>query len=686
MQFVYPAFLFALSAVAIPIIIHLFNFRKYKKIYFTNVRFLQEIKQDTKSRSQLKHLLILLSRILAVIFLVLAFAQPYLPMAKAAIVRGLRNVSIYIDNSYSMEAVGKNGSLMEVAKKKARDIAMAYNPSDRFQLLTTDFEGRHQRMVNREELLQMIDEVKPGASVRNLSEVVARQQDALRNLSGSGAESKTLYVLSDFQKTVSGMDELKADSSVTLNLVPMTAAETKNLYIDSCWLSQPFVQLNVPNELNVRIKNISGEDAENIPVKLFINDTQRALGSVNVAANGSAEAKLSFTINQAGWQQAIVSITDYPVTFDDSYYFSFNVKEHLQVLAINEQQPSQFVEALFKGDEYFALKNAGVNQLDYSGFSSNNLIVLNGVKTISSGLAQELKKYLEHGGVVVVFPAADLQADSYRSFLQSVNANIYAQLNEEEQIVSYIETKHPLFSDVFEKKAVPENLDLPVAKKYFTLSRNMQSREEVLMRLQNGNTFLSATPVMSGQLLLSAVPLDAEFSNFPKHALFIPVMLRAAMMNGSELIQPLRIGSNDEFVLSTQGSSGEAVYHLTNPKTKFDVIPEMRVTENKSSIAPHDQVKESGNYSLTSGSATAAIVSFNYDRRESDLSVYSESELKSMADKSGIAHVNLISSSNKELTHAVAEMNEGKKLWKYCIVFSLLFFSAEVMLIRFMKG
>src|SRR5690348_10075359 len=139
MQFVYPSFLFALTAVSIPIIIHLFNFRKYKKVLFTNVRFLQEIKQDTKSRSQLKHLLILLARILAIIFLALAFAQPYLPLAKAAIVRGLRDVSIYIDNSFSMEAVGKNGSLVEVAKKKAHDIAMAYNPSDRFQLLTNDF-------------------------------------------------------------------------------------------------------------------------------------------------------------------------------------------------------------------------------------------------------------------------------------------------------------------------------------------------------------------------------------------------------------------------------------------------------------------------------------------------------------------------------------------------------------------
>src|SRR5215510_4953280 len=100
MSFVYPGFLFALFAVAIPILVHLFNFRRFKKVYFTNVRFLREIRQDTRNRSRLKHLLILASRILAVIFLVLAFAQPYIPLKGTKISAGVKKVSVYIDNSF----------------------------------------------------------------------------------------------------------------------------------------------------------------------------------------------------------------------------------------------------------------------------------------------------------------------------------------------------------------------------------------------------------------------------------------------------------------------------------------------------------------------------------------------------------------------------------------------------------
>ena len=78
MMFVYPLFLWALAVVSIPIIIHLFNFRKYKKVYFSNVKFLRELKQESKSKSRLKEILILSARCLALISIVFAFAQPVL--------------------------------------------------------------------------------------------------------------------------------------------------------------------------------------------------------------------------------------------------------------------------------------------------------------------------------------------------------------------------------------------------------------------------------------------------------------------------------------------------------------------------------------------------------------------------------------------------------------------------------
>ena len=159
MKFVHPEILWALTALSIPIIVHLFNFRKFRKVQFSNVSFLREIRQETKSKSRLKHLLILFSRLLAVAAIVFAFAQPYFPRSDSSILPGDKAVSLYIDNSFSMEAQGEQGLLLELAKSKAIEVAAAYGATDRFQLLTNDFEGRHQRFVGRDEVVEMIQAV-----------------------------------------------------------------------------------------------------------------------------------------------------------------------------------------------------------------------------------------------------------------------------------------------------------------------------------------------------------------------------------------------------------------------------------------------------------------------------------------------------------------------------------------------
>jgi hypothetical protein len=179
--------------------------------------------------------------------------------------------------------------------------------------------------------------------------------------------------------------------------------------------------------------------------------------------------------------------------------------------------------------------------------------------------------------------------------------------------------------------------------------------------------------------------LDESFSNFPRHALFVPIMLKAATL--SNLINPPQIiGSKDEFVLNNYQPGGENIFHLKNAALKFDIIPEVKIQDSKPVISVHDQVRQSGNYELYAGASgkLLSVISFNYDRRESDLAAYSEDELRSAAEKSGMQAVTVISG-DKQLTRQVAMLAEGKRLWKYCVWLVLLFIAAEVVLIRFLK-
>lgn len=684
MHFIYPEFLFALFALAIPIIVHLFNFRRFKKIYFTNVRFLREIKQDTQSKSKLKHLLILFSRILAVIFLVLAFAQPYLPAAHQHVGSGNERVSVYIDNSFSMDALGKNGSLLETARKKAGEIAAAYKPSDQFQLLTADFEGRHQRLVSRDEFVSLLDEVKSGPASRSLSEIVGRQEEAL---SVTGEKSRnTAYVISDFQKSVSDFTAVKSDSSLKIFFVPVESFKQNDLSIDTCFLSKPFVQLNVPSELHVKIRNTGTIDAENVPIKLIINNVQKAVGSINVVAGTVGDALLSFTLSQPGWQESKLSITDYPITFDDDFYFSFNLRENISILSINGLHAGNSISAVFGNDPYFKLKNNPAGQIDYSSFSTQQLIVLNELDNISSGLTQELKKYISLGGSLFIIPSDNIDFPSYQSLAESLSIQSYNQKIENSDKVSRIESKHALFSDVFEKgKTLPENVDFPVVSSYYSFSTVTGKNSQSVMTLQSGQPFLISSVSGKGSVYALCSSLNIASGNFARHALFVPIMLRAALKNSSEITAPLIIGRSHDFTITDSVVSVDNVFHLVNHAYNFDVIPESRIIADNSTLSIHNQVTKAGNYEVMSGAKQIGLISFNFDRKESDLSVYSSDEIIEQTSKLSSLNSEVINPEGKDLSHTIYQINEGKRYWKYCILAALLFLALEIILIRFYK-
>ena len=182
MSFLYPSFLF--------------NFRRYKKIFFTNVRFLKEVQQESRAKSTLKRLLILISRLLALSCLVFAFAQPVIP-GEHVVKKGVRMISIYMDNSFSMQAANKNGTLLDEAKRKAREIIQSSSAGDKFQILSNDFNAPYQQTQSKEQALDIIDKMQLSPAVKNADEVYAR----LKNNLGDDIKNAELFLLSDFQKT-----------------------------------------------------------------------------------------------------------------------------------------------------------------------------------------------------------------------------------------------------------------------------------------------------------------------------------------------------------------------------------------------------------------------------------------------------------------------------------------------------
>ncbi|TKC08359.1 hypothetical protein FA048_14480 [Pedobacter polaris] len=671
MNFLYPGFLFALFAVVIPIIIHLFNFRKFKKVYFSNVAFLKEIKEQTSSQEKLKNILILLSRILAILFLVLAFARPFLPLGGKIDQNKGNVVSIYIDNSYSMEAVNKEGNLLDEAKRKAKEVVKAFQINDRFQLLTNDFEGKHQRLLNADEFIQAVDEVKISSASRKLQQVINRQQSVF-----NGTSNRFVYVISDFQKGFAGEELIKTDANTNVSLVKLNANDLPNVAVDSIWLLSPVHQANATEKLVIQLRNYGDEDAKNISVKLNINKQQKAISSLNILAGKTAADTLSYSGLGLGWQKGVVSIKDFPLTFDDELNFSFKVSAEQKVLSINGQQGGRYIKALFGADAYFKLTEMPEANINYAALQNNSLVVLNSLNSPSSGLAQELKSYISNGGSVVVFPDLDADKQVYSTFLGTLNLPALASLNTTPTKVSSIELKHPLFKDVFE--TLPQNLDLPQVSRYFEFVESNNSNKENLLQLPANKLFFARYTMGNGQVYLSATNLENKDSNFAKHPVFVPLMYKIAFASAKE--KPIYYTAMKDNILESEKINLGNNQSLKLVADNFEVIPEIRQSNGKTLLYIADQVKRAGFYDVKKGDSLLAIAAFNDNRIESDMHYTTQSELKKIFGKQQVAFLDPKSDS---IASAVSAKNNGTELWKLCLILALVFIAVEILLVRF---
>lgn len=686
MQFVFPAFLAALAVLAIPVIIHLFYFRRFKKVYFTNVRFLKEVKEETSNRQKLRNLLVLLMRCLAIAAMVLAFAQPFIPLS-SGVKKGEKSVSIYVDNSFSMNALSQDAPLLELAKQRARDIVNAFAVEDRFQILTNDFEGRDQRLVSKEDALNRIEEIRSGPASRDLSKVLTRQQQCLNT---GKQENKIAYVVSDFQINITDLSNFR-DTLIDVNLVPMRAVQERNVSVDSVWFESPVQILNQPANLLVKISNRSDEEASEIRLALRHDGQSKPVGSISIPARSSKLDTVSFNILHPGWHEAKLSLTDYPVQFDDDYYLSFYVAERIHVLSINTSQANKYLGNAFLGARYFQLDNANAGALDYSKFPDYQLIVLNELPNVSSGLATELKTFVQNGGNVLVFPSQTADLSSYNAFLQNFGVGSLGAFEPAPRQASQINTEEFVFKDVFLNKSA--NLRLPTTTGNFKLA---PGSGEHILTYRDGSALMAKYPQGEGALYFSAAPLQEQVNDLVRNGeVFVPMLFKMAIAGTKGRQIAYTIGRDEVLEAKHQVAvSGETIYKLRRQSEESansqqpaagsnEFIPEQRILGSKVLLTPGTQVRDAGWYRLhLQGDSTLAEYAFNYDRKESDLN-YKDNE--TLAD--GLPKNMKVIAENAEANfgQVVDEQERGIVLWRWCVVFALLFLALEVLFLRLWK-
>jgi hypothetical protein len=527
--------------------------------------------------------------------------------------------------------------------------------------------------------LEELNEVEISPNFKTLSEVFIRQYDALQAEDGSPAA----YALSDFQKNFFDGKPLNNKDSIPVYLLPLESKTISNLYLDSVWFNTPVRQMNENEELRVSIKN-SGDDAkENVPLNLIINGTQRAVGSFAIRENETIDTALFFQTNNIGFHQAMVEISDSPITFDNNFYFSFEIKEKITVYRIFEKESPNYIRKLFSEENFFEYNESLPNAIDYNRLKKSNLLILENLSEIATGLSSEINEFVRAGGSTLIFVGENPNIASYNRLFQLLEVNPITKSDTGNFQVSEIAFEHPIYQGVYKK--IPENMDLPKVNNYFSFGKSIKSGEEVLMRLRTGDSFLSRFSLDNGSITISAVPTYDSFSNFSRHSSFVVTMLRIAEMS----ITPQRlfytIGKDEVIELPSNMVQGNEPLVIKNRNLGFEMLPSVQRSKRKIIINLYGEITKSGNYELYSGDQLVSILSFNYPREESELSYASERELNDFIKLAGNNNLTIVKTTQGDLANTIRQISKGTSLWKICIIIVLVFLGIETVLLRVWK-
>jgi hypothetical protein len=686
MSFLFPSFLWGLLAISIPIAIHIFNFRRTKRVYFTNVSFLKAVETQTKSVRKIKHWLILAARILTIACLAMAFAQPFLPGKNKATSQKQGITGIYLDNSFSMENELNSKRYIDLATGRLSELLGVFKNTTSLQLMTNDFSAQEQGLHNADKIRDQLTTIRLANTPRTLESVYRRQQNIISRHENGGKNQ--LFWFSDFQKsTVGDLAKLKIDSADQVFLVPVQAVAEKNIYVDSVWLNTPFIRELQNNVLFVKVRNAGSEEAQNIVLKLTLDNTQASTASVNVPANGTAVAIFNFNLKGKGYKKGQITFDDFPVTFDNNYYFVLNASPLIRILHIYGQKGGEnYIENVYDNDSLFAVQSYSVQNIDPGLIKNVDLVVLDGVQQLSGALPQSLQDFVVRGGSISIVPPAEPSPAGYQNFMANLGIN---GLNFEKSgppapvALAAPQRNNPFFSDVFEESVAQEmNLSLPSASPVWSWSNSGQ----LLLALRNGQTYLNQSRRGLGKVYLFAAPLSPAYGNVAQHAIFVPVMYKIAALSVRDQRTAFTFDENP-ISLSISNPVPNAIYKLRRDKT--EIIPIQRVTGNQLLLEiPHgDQTTESldaGYFELVRDNKVEEVIALNHNATESKLDYYTPLELRTLF--AGQKNVQVFDQLDDDaFLREFQQQNLGISLWKYFLYGALFFLLVEILLIRFRK-
>ena len=622
-------------------------------------------------RRRIEELVILLTRVVAVAFLVLLFCQPIIPN-KASNKLTSNAVSILLDNSGSMQALGQSSiPLNQEAVVGAQALGRNYVSTARFTLLG-------QRPVNMQPAAFLL------AASSNQAGVTAQGWGSteVRTVLQEEAQGP-LYIFSDFQKSEMQpqfIQHVKTAGEVVL--VPLTAKPTANIFVDSVWLNDAFVRARANVTLHIRFRNGGSIALANCPVKVILGKQQVASFQISVGAGQTIEATVQVQLVDNKLALGKVVTQDTPITFDNTYYFTLQPTSAIRILEIG---PEPMTKAAYANEPLFTYSYAKPQAVDYGILRRANLVLLREAPQVDAGLRSALVEVTRRGGSVVIVPPGSAVAHATYSELFQALGIAGEQWQHDpnalpvRQEVLMPNARNPFFKDVFGVQ--PQRVAMPQVAPVVRLQRAGTN----ILQLRDGNGFLTEFPSRAGHVYLFAAPFSTNYSDFATHVLFVPVLYRLAIVSYRTDQLPAYRLTDPALTLSVpteneRATNEQASYRLVHDSATY--IPMQRVQAEQLHLDVPTGLRAPGFYELRRQGKVVTTLAFNSAKGESELGVYSVAELRQLI---GPNHPNVRVLENGEQPATLARYQAeqtGQPLWRYCLLAVLACLLAEGILLR----
>ncbi len=650
--------LWGLFAIAIPIIIHLFNLRRVKRVEFSNTSLLRRVKEESSAKRKPVELLILMSRVLGVVLLILTFARPVYKDAQNDLsLQG--EVLLYLDNSFSLSVRDQGGqSAFDNAYNLSQDLVNAYPDGTIFRFIENAYSNSIATEFTKSSLTDNLTEVQQVGVDRSFEEISNRQKG--QSISGD------VYLVSDFQNS-QGLNLLSADTTSNYFLVPAMGSDYSNVFVDSVFLQNTFLSGSVTNLLKVRLRR-NDRSINQVNLKLYIDDRLSGTNQISFGDDLIMDYDFEIPLADQAINEIRISLDDPGLAFDNDYYLAINQLDKIRVLELYESNTPSFVSSLFDDNELFQFERGNSNALDNQQIESADFIIINQLSAYSNQLSNAIAGSIDNGKTVLVIPSEKIAAIELNRIGLSVVGDTRQRV-----VLDIPNYENPFFEGVFVENS--QNLEMPDASILYRLV----NEELSYLTFKNGRSFLSKV-LSNGSLFFFASSFDESLTTFPNHALFVPVLYKLALGSKANLSNLYYSTDDETIVYPISGQNKNNIYALR--RDDVSLIPDQRQEENRLIMEiPKDQIS-AGHYELVLNDIAIGTLAFNIPKEESDIHSIDFDYLTELSAASNVTLLN--NAGGQSVGEEIRSGIDGIPLWKYALLGALLFLFLEIILIRYL--